>query len=117
MISINKNTRYHIRIDNEYELELLCSYLNTRFPGKFHWNLDNHVNEVTKEYIKKICTYKMQTLCLDTNYRFTYSSSSHYKVGDIDHFGNKVISVYDLEGIYDLNNSAKETQNLLSWLY
>ena len=59
----------------------------------------------------------MQTLCLDTDYRFTYSSSSHYKVGDIDHFGNKVISVYDLEGIYDLNNSVKETQNLLSWLY
>ena len=118
MVSISKNTKYHIRINNEYELELLCSYLNTKFPRKFTWFSDCGiiVKEITKDYIKNICDYKRQTLCLDYSYNFTYNPGEHYNIGDIDHFGNKAIGIYDLEGMSDLANSAREKQDILSWI-
>lgn len=118
MVSISKDTAYYVRINNDYELELLCSYLNTKFPRKFRWASDSDiiVKEITKDYIKNICNYKRQTLRLDRDYCFTYASMIHYNIGDIDSSGNKVINVYDLEGIGDLANSAREKQDILSWI-
>ena len=118
MVSISKDTAYYVRINNDYELELLCSYLNTKFPRKFRWASDSDiiVKEITKDYIKNIYDYKRQTLCLDRNYCFTYNPGEHYNIGDMDVYGNEVISVYDLEGIGDLANSAREKQDILSWI-
>lgn len=118
MVSISKDTAYYVRINNDYELELLCSYLNTKFPRKFRWSSDSGiiVKEITKDYIKNICNYKRQTLRLDRDYCFTYIPGKHYNIGDIDNFDNKVISIYDLEGMSDLANSIRNKQDILSWI-
>ena len=52
----------------------------------------------------------------DYSYNFTYNPGEHYNIGDIDHFGNKAIGIYDLEGMSDLANSAREKQDILSWI-